>query len=508
MIKNKPIIPILIGFITIFLLVLAVKGDRGNPIYFQSELDGRLGGPFESTGSNSRYALTWAIVEQRTIFFDIGLARFAAPDLVKYHGKYFSAFLPGVSFLGVPFYWLGKLIGLPQLITYSLTMVLALINAALVAKIARKFGVDTLTSWLSGLIFLFATNALAYALTFTQHQASLTLILLAVINAMGGRTLWKNVGLGLILGMGLLIDIPNVIILSPLVMYVLMKHLDIMHVGERVKLSLQFIGFGIVIGILPLVLLLGWYNYQTTGSPTLIAQLIGRSNYPPPANPLPKKPVDKPESIYEQKLVLNSRNLWQGFYILLVSNERGIFYYSPILVLGCLGWYLAFKNGRARGLTLTILGMILITVLNYAMFLDPWGGWAFGPRYLIPVSALLSIFIGFSVNRYKTNPLFVCLFLVLLTYSLWVNILGALTTNEIPPQVEAVNLITPIPYTYEYNLQLLQKNFSSSLIFNLFLINKLPAKIFFYIYVGVALALTSGLYLLVIFDKRLKRAST
>ena len=255
MIKNKPIIPILIGFITIFLLVLAVKGDRGNPIYFQSELDGRLGGPFESTGSNSRFVLTWAIVEQRTIFFDIGLARFAAPDLVKYHGKYFSAFLPGVSFLGVPFYWLGKLIGLPQLITYSLTMVLALINAALVAKIARKFGVDTLTSWLSGLIFLFATNALAYALTFTQHQASLTLILLAVINAMGGRTLWKNVGLGLILGMGLLIDIPNVIILSPLVMYVLMKHLDIMHVGERVKLSLQFIGFGIVIGILPLVLL-------------------------------------------------------------------------------------------------------------------------------------------------------------------------------------------------------------------------------------------------------------
>ena len=154
MIKNKPIIPILIGFITIFLLVLAVKGDRGNPIYFQSELDGRLGGPFESTGSNSRFVLTWAIVEQRTIFFDIGLARFAAPDLVKYHGKYFSAFLPGVSFLGVPFYWLGKLIGLPQLITYSLTMVLALINAALVAKIARKFGVDTLTSWLSGLIFL------------------------------------------------------------------------------------------------------------------------------------------------------------------------------------------------------------------------------------------------------------------------------------------------------------------------------------------------------------------
>src|SRR3989344_565006 len=152
---------------------------------------GRLGGPFESSGSTSRYALTAAIVEDHTLYFSPDRAKFASPDVAKLHGHYFSLFPPGVSFVGVPFYWLGKQLGIPQLATYTSTLILAVFNAWLVVKLARKLGAGVFSSLVSGLLFLFATNALTYALTFTQHHLSTTLILLAMLSALGKRS-WLN----------------------------------------------------------------------------------------------------------------------------------------------------------------------------------------------------------------------------------------------------------------------------------------------------------------------------
>ena len=143
------------------ILALAVKGAAGNPVYFQTEKDTRVGGPFESSNNNSRYALTQAIVEKKTFFFDESLARFATPDIEEYNGKIFSIFTPGIAFLGIPFYLLGKLVGLPQLLTYSSTATLALVNFLLVILLARKLGGGFYSALLGGIVFLFGTNALA-----------------------------------------------------------------------------------------------------------------------------------------------------------------------------------------------------------------------------------------------------------------------------------------------------------------------------------------------------------
>jgi hypothetical protein len=81
-------------------------------------------------------------------------------------------------------------------------------------------------------------------------------------------------------------------------------------------------------------------------------------------------------------------------------------------------------------------------------------------------------------------------------YSLKVNALGALTTSNIPPKVEADHLQVPIPHTYAYNQQLLNKNNqSSSLVYNLFT-NVFTASQYYYLYltavslVGLVLLLT------------------
>ena len=197
--KEKLLIFLFI-LISFLLLSLTIKGKAGSPIFYQSpqERDTKVGGPFESSGNNSRYVLTEAIVEDQTFFLDDARARLATPDIVEYNGRYFSIFAPGVAFLGVPFYILGKTIGFPQLLTFSSTTLLALVNLFLVAKLARNLGAGLYTASLSGFIFLFATNALSYSASFTQHHASTTLILLALLNAIGKRTLIKNILLGLI----------------------------------------------------------------------------------------------------------------------------------------------------------------------------------------------------------------------------------------------------------------------------------------------------------------------
>src|SRR5258706_6380048 len=159
---------IFIACVSILLLILSIKGNvKDGSLMFQNDSSTVVGGPYESTNSTSRYALTQSIVNNGAFSFTNDLAVFASPDLVQYKGKYFSIFTPGESFLGIPFYIIGNFFGIPQIATFSITLILALINFALISKIANKFGTNIYLSLLSAFPILFGTNAFAYALTFT-----------------------------------------------------------------------------------------------------------------------------------------------------------------------------------------------------------------------------------------------------------------------------------------------------------------------------------------------------
>lgn len=465
---KKIILNTTVALISFFLLLLIVKGDAGNPIYFQTELDTRLGGPFETSGNNSRYALTKSLVDQKTIFFDESLAKFASPDLVEQDGKFATIFTPGVSFITAPFYYLGSILGYPQLFTYLTTTLFALLNIFLVASVARKFNVSYNLSLVSGLIFVFATSALSYANSLTQHHFSTAIILLAMLNALQKRTILNNLFFGALVGIGALVDIPNLFFLSPVGLYILTKHIDL-----KSKLKIKPVFTALIAGVIPFVILFAFYNKQTTGSYTTLSQSIGRTSAFASEE---TKLIEKKQATGRPLLPFNTRNQLDGLYILTVSNERGIFYYSPILTFGILGLVLAYKSKINNDLLSLLTSVILLNLTLYSMFNDPWGGWAFGPRYLIPASALLSVTAAVSLSRFNKNLVFNALFFGLLLYSILVNTLGANTTALVPPKVEAQNLSTQIPHTYEYNFQLAQKNFSSSLIFNLFANKYLDVK--------------------------------
>jgi hypothetical protein len=503
--KRNLFITILIGLAAIFLVGLSLQGIKGNPNYFQNHLDIRGGGPYESSGSTSRFALTKSIVDNHSLSLSKELAIFASPDITLYNGKFFTIFAPGISFLAVPLYMLGQYFHEGQMFTYFLNVLFGLLNIFLIYKVSKKLKIPDYLGWLSGFVFLFATNALAYVGTLTQHQVSTSLVLLATLNSFEERNLKQNIIFGLLFAGGILVDIPNAFMMMPALVLILVKHFDWQETKQKIKINFKLSVFGLVLGLIPLLICYGIYNHQLTGSYIKIGQFIGRTAINSDAtekvltNNTGISSINKDLTLvstpYNPRLELN------GFYILLFSDERGIFYYSPILLIGFLGLVFLYRHKEKRVLVSVLAGVALICVLTYSMFGDPWGGWGFGARYMIPAEAILSIGIGEAIDRFRRKLYLLFIAGALLIYSVAIAVVGAITTTSIPPRVEAIHLSTFIPYTYQRGIDLIHQNISNSLIFNSLLINKINVSSYYLLWVVGVLLLISSIYGLYIFDK-------
>lgn len=493
-------ITIFVSFVFIAVIILmafVVKGKEGDPVYYQKELDASVTGPFESSNTTSRYALVQSIVENNSLFFNLEQAKFSAPDLVRYHDKFFTIFTPGVSLLAIPLYVLGLEFDMPQLFSFLTTIIFAILNVALIARISIKLGTSLGAGLMAGVIFLFGTNALAYSLTLTQHHYVTTVILLMILNAFDERTISKNIWFGILYGVGIFIDVPAGIISLPILFYILWKHLIINKTSKKFDVSIRYIAIWLAIGLIPMALAFGAYNYYLTGSYSKVAQSIGRFNGSfEGAENLKEVIIRADEELpVAQKTFDNwsrfkTRRLLRGFDVLLFGKERSWLYYSPILYVGFLAIFLRGKlDNEKRSIMNLIGGVIIFNIVLYAMFGDVWGGWSFGARYIIPAGALASVFLAIVIEAKKKSFITVGLIVILSFYSIRTNVLGAITTAAIPPKVEAEALLSPIPYTYAYNIEFVKKNISSSLIYNLYLKDTMTVREFWNIYTTITFGL-------------------
>ena len=85
-------------------------------------------------------------------------------------------------------------------------------------------------------------------------------------------------------------------------------------------------------------------------------------------------------------------------YLLLLSPERGLLFYMPWIALGFAGFF------RGRGALKTLRNDPLPTciaayILLFAAYYMPTGGWAYGPRHLIPVVPFAAVGLGRFVRR-------------------------------------------------------------------------------------------------------------
>ncbi len=478
---TKYILIIGVALISFTVLFVNMKVHPQGVPYYQVSLNRHVGGPFESSGSTSRYALVESIMKRGKFDIDLPTASFASPDVAGADGKYFSLFTPGISFLALPFYYLGSLHGYEQFMTYLLNVVFSVFNVVMILLILRRYKVPFALQITSAFILLFGTNAFAYSLFLTQHIVAAFLVLASIYITTFKPNIFNNLALGSVFGVGLLVDLPNAFMLFPAVLYHFFKNFELHENTSKIVLSIKIIVIFLALGLLPLAGLFLFYNKQTTGSPMVLPQFMGRiANVEEQVNRPQAREVKEEEIAPGSMSPFQSRYILNGLYILLISNERGWLYYSPILFVGLLGMYFFYKNKELQEYLLVPLSIFIMNTLLYAMFGDPWGGWAFGPRYLIPSAALCVLFIPFVLTRFKRNILVFLFVAALIVYSVFVNTLGAVTTTEVPPKQEAETLVTFIPYTYAYNYQLLEKNESYSML-NMYLLKNIHGKtIWFY----------------------------
>jgi hypothetical protein len=490
----KKIFNIVPFLLTLILLMFFIKGakDSDGFLKYQTDHSTVVGGPYELSNSTARYALTESIVKDKSLTLSESLAKFSSPDVVDYRGKFISIFTPGVSFVALPFYLLGVKYNIVQIGTYLATIIVASLNAFLIFRLSQDLGAGKISSLIGALVFVFATNGLAYSLTLTQHHYSVLLLLLGLLLVKSNRFMAPFL-LGITAGLSVLVDIPNLILFTPIIVAMIFKNISYEKSEVFTSININFIklvSFGI--GLVMSLSILVWYNLQTTGSYTKLAQNIGRSKVfsEQSENQNPQSGADSGD-IVEQKdekskvsLPFKTRHQLNGLYTLMLSNERSWIFYSPVLFFGTIGIYFMLLNKKTRLFGQIISGVILLNIVMYSMFGDPWGGWGFGPRYLIPSAALMSVGISVWLSGRKNMALFIA-FLILLVYSIFVNTLGSLTTAAIPPKIEAVNLPEFIPYTYQYNWNLLNSGSNSSLFYDIYAKGTMKPTDYFYGLFGV-----------------------
>lgn len=128
-------------------------------------------------------------------------------------------------------------------------------------------------------------------------------------------------------------------------------------------------------------------------------------------------------------LTLFSSNAFLGLYKLLFSPLRGLFIYSPILLLSLTGWWRLRRSHPAEAWLLA--GLVTLTVLLFA-FWSSGEGLSWGSRFLVPLIPFFTICLAPPVHAVLYPPpakrmayyVWRITFYTLLPLSLLIQILG------------------------------------------------------------------------------------
>lgn len=482
-----------IGNVVFFLfcaviLFFSLRGLPGNPT--AKELNTQAwkdNGPFELSPERGRFALLYSLVEDNSFSFSTDLARFTVPDLGYFHGKYVSLFAPALSFLLIPGYVFGKAIGISQVGAQAIIALFALLNLLLIRAIAIRWGASPLAATIAGFTFLFATPAFTYAGTLYQHHVSTFLILLALYLLIRFTTIWSLLVIWMLCAFSLSVDYPNFFLMVPIGIAALARSIWIQRHEGSIDIKVSFIRLLTIMSVIIPMIFFFWTNTVSYGNPLQLAGAV-RQVTGIKANGSPVFKNDSPvkdakqiatDNDPQQNIIafFKNRNLITGMYILLLSPDRGVLFYTPSMFFAIVGIILAFRHKKPF-LSL-LLGVLGINILLYAMWGDPWGGWAFGARYLIPAYAILSLFIAIALTNFRKSVPFLGFFFLILVISLGINTMGVITTSENPPQVQ-IQEVEKLShkkayYTIENNVMFLSQGKAKAFVFDAVAHNYLSA---------------------------------
>lgn len=505
----------LLSLFVIGILFLSVRGNGGNPTETDlTKHEWQSGGPFELSPERGRFALLYSLVENKSFYFSLPLARFTVPDLGYKNNQFVSLFAPGVSYIAVPGYLIGRWLGNSQVGAFLVISLFALGNFLLIRGLAIRLGAFSAASTLAALAFLFATPAYNYAITLYQHHVSTFIVLLALYLILESRRFFRQFFFWFLFAVSVPVDYPNLFFLLPMALWVISNWAAV-SVKDSYAILKPYIGRMLALtGVTIPLLFFFWFNTQSYGNPLQFSGTVSSvrdidaSGKPTDAVQISRDNADRYlEPAKKTKSAtgfFTPRKLLNGLYIHIISPDRGLIYFAPVVLLGIFGLYEIYKKNRR--MAIIIVATIWMILLLYSMWGDPWGGWAFGSRYLIPAYALLSLGVAFSLSRYRRNILVVGIFVAVLYYSIIVNTAGALSSHANPPQVEVLNLEKLSgkvqKYTYERNLDYLKAGDSKSFVYRSWAKHVISAWEY-YLYISWSIAGVCGLLVLVnIFSRK------
>ena len=410
------------------------------------------------------------------------------PDIGKILGHYYSLFPPGASFIAFPFFAIGMELGNPQLFVFSVSSIFSLLIMLLMVQFAVKLKLHWSIALFAAIAFGFATNAWGYSVTFYAHLISGFFLLLGLylVSFMEKASSIRITFIWLLYAIAVFVDFPNLFLFFPIALFSFIKSFHVLQKENTFKLTLNpFLLIGPFL-FATLMGLYGYYNYHFFGSPMKF------SNGLPRVQDL--KEVDRaiPERGTETTAALKTRLMLEGFHSFTISDDRGLVKYSPVVLLFIFG--LGFLKKRQIEILLFTIPAVCITL--YSMFSDPYGGWAFGSRYMIASLPELCLLAGIGLQRFAKNNIkgitTKIIYSLVFIYSTGVALLAPLTTNVIPPRVEGGNL--GLAHDYSINWRMLSDNQLNSFFYNHILHGSISG--FQYYYAILTLVLLVGLFLI------------
>lgn len=369
---------------------------------------------WQDWNQNSRFNLTRAIVEQQTVRIDDYVSN--TGDYAEIDGRYYSDKAPGLSLMAVPVYAIteqlqplglsavsarlgesesfsttlnpdGEGINNDRVDTYvalyiatvSVVALPAALMLLLLARIVLRLTGCRLASVGSVLIVGLATSVFTYSQAFYGHipaAACLVGALALIVLRDGPLTQRRLLAIGALLGWAVVIEFPAAVAGIPIALWVVWL------AGRRGAL------YGII-GAAPPLLVLVIYDLIAFGT-------VMPTGY-------------QHSALWQDQHSTGFLSLTyphgDAIYGLLASPFRGLLYFSPVLIVALAGMVIAFRHRSQRQVMLVVLASFALFFLMIASSIMWWGGFAVGPRYLVPVIPLLALPLGVAVARLNASRL-------------------------------------------------------------------------------------------------------
>ncbi|MEO8898780.1 MAG: hypothetical protein ABI352_04940 [Candidatus Dormibacter sp.] len=352
-------------------------------------------GHLGTTDMRVEFAVAQSIVDQGDFTVAHSLPYEPVPYLVGPDGRHYTDHGLGQSILLIPAALVGRLGGCTdpaacpanaqhaaEFAASFLDGLAAALAVTLMFLLALDLGAAMRPALALALLFGFTTIVWAYAhdaFDVGPTGAVLVLALYALVHGTRRKSLFWLAIAGAAAGFAVLIRVPDVLFLPILGAYLVTVS---WRLGWTTMLT-RLLAFGLPVAAM--LAIFGWYNWVRFGSAM-------QTGYTLPSD-------------YFTGARAYGFVGWGAYpgslTAMLFSPGRSIFIYSPILIAAAAGLPLLWRHNRA--LAATVIGVAGVNLLFYAAF-GPVPGWAWGPRYFVPVMPFLILPLLPVLQRWQALP--------------------------------------------------------------------------------------------------------